>query len=728
MKQKTIIHTALLSPLLFLSSTLLAFTMSGQDTCTVNDLCETAIDFQNVNSDKPFVCVDGCNMNASPEAFNNPCGIGALPTVWYKIITDSYASLMNISVYSIDFESPGITVFQAQPNCDAMVMIPISQSNLPCLVGSNGEVEAMTTDVGGNTIYYIAVSSSDTTGGSFTLCVNTVSNASNCVVDREILVTARSNGGDLAGPFNPGETVSICMNVNSYTAAINGCQWFQGLIPVFGNGWDPSSFDNDNQPHNTTINDEPIGQEGNGVYSTATWDWFTDADYHYDDLFRNVGDFDGNGTVDMCSTLFEADCPNFGGIEGGCCNPCWGSPLGTILPPGWFAYGINGSCPAPGPPIRVDWGDGGHCGGGQGPWQFCFDLKVRDYPQCLEDATSSDLTLAFFTFADGETGAWTGNTSICALDQPAKLKLSVDCRLYTDLGVETVKDRCAGSTLVYTIDEPGIQNWTWTINPAWAVINSAKEGDNGFTIEDDLFSSVSSPVEVIYFFTGYEEGSQNQVVKQVRFNIIPEIKSSLPDIFYPCEKDKDTLVISAAPLSGGLAPYSYLWMPNGETTSFIALYPPFQNTAFSVSIQDSNGCMYQKEMLLKVQPCHLDTIVSEDESNDTLSHDNGPKGNGNFIYPQLHPPTNAYDFENHLKVFPIPATDLIHVEWSSDIDDATTLTVLDTRGQKVHQTILSKTEQDGHKMQLHVRDYSDGVYIVILRTENSILTSRMVKL
>lgn len=88
----------------------------------------------------------------------------------------------------------------------------------------------------------------------------------------------------------------------------------------------------------------------------------------------------------------------------------------------------------------------------------------------------------------------------------------------------------------------------------------------------------------------------------------------------------------------------------------------------------------------------------------------------------------TYEIENDLKVYPIPATDFIHVEWPSDIDDATTLTVLDTRGQKIYQVLLSKTEQDGHKMQLHVRDFAGGVYLVILQTNQSFLTGKMVKL
>lgn len=185
------------------------------------------------------------------------------------------------------------------------------------------------------------------------------------------------------------------MNVNSYTAAGNGCQWFQGLIPVFGNGWDPSSFDGQGMPQNASLNGDVFDPLADGLYGTEVWGWFGDVDYHYNNAFFQIGDFDGNGTVDMCNILYDPDCPNLGGITGGCCGPCWGAPIGDILPPGWFGYGINGTCPQPGPPIRVDWGDGNTCGGGMGPWNFCFDLVVRDYPDCLEDESTMNLELGF---------------------------------------------------------------------------------------------------------------------------------------------------------------------------------------------------------------------------------------------------------------------------------------------------------------------------------------------
>ena len=720
MKQKITLRIAIFSLLLIASSPLLAFT---SDTCTVNDFCQTAIPIENVVPDGEFVCIDGCNLNATPELFNNACHIGDFPTVWYSVFSEG-GTFMNIQVSSSDFESPVITLFQVLTDCNDLVQIPLTTSNVPCLYGFNGVAEALATDIGSNINYVIAVSSLDSPGGSFTLCVNTISITSTCVTDRNITIEARSVGGDLSGPFLPQEKISICMNVNEYTALYNGCQWFQGLVPVFGNGWDPSSFDADGQPLNATINGNPMGVAGNGNYGVSTWDWFTDVDYHFDDPFRQVGDFDGNGTVDMCSTAYDPDCPNVGGLQGGCCNPCWGTPLGTILPNGWFAYGINGSCSTPGPPIRADWGDGNSCGGPMGPWQFCFDLIVRAYPDCQEDPTTSDLSLGFFTFADGETGAWTGSASICALDQPVKRTFPIACRQIMDLGVEHEDDKCAEGIFDYVISYPGIETWTWGISPSWLAQTTPKEGNNGYAIHDSLVNPLSTPLEVTYSFAGYVQDPFNIVMKEVRFILYPEIQSALPNYVYVCERDKDTLIISAEPVTGGLAPFQYLWSPGGDTTTSIAILPPFQSSSFTLHIVDSIGCTYQKEINLKVIPCQLDTIMTDDETNEDHTFDDPPIKIGKITNPSANPTFIA----DKLKVFPLPATDFVQIEWPDDISDATTIDILDTKGSVVHQATLTDQEREMHFIKTNVRHFSDGVYVVILRTSQTVLAAKLVKI
>jgi|WetSurMetagenome_2_1015567.scaffolds.fasta_scaffold44455_1 hypothetical protein len=508
----------LLSLLLFSSANTFGNTAVVQDPCTDNDDCEHAIDIPNVVSGQGYVCVQGCNLFASPEAMDNSCQIGIYPTVWYKLSLDSIADVLNILVSSTEFDQPVISLFKSSNGCNQLDPINYVNGNMSCAIGSNGQVEALGNQVSYNYTYYIAVSSFNSIGGNFDICVSTNSQSSICVIDRNITVVARSNAGPLEGPFDPKEKVSICMNVNQYTSAGNGCQWFQGIVPVFGNGWDPSSFDSIGQPLNATLNGNATGLEGNGLYGTATWDWFDSVGYHHDNPDLTIADLDGNGRLDMCNSKYEMDCPNVG-VLGGSGGPCWDENQGDLLPPGWFAYGINGTCPTPGPPIRVDWGDGNTCGGGMGPWQFCFDLITRDVPDCMGDSTKRNLALGFFTFADGEIGAWTGSSSVCAMDHPVKLSLQAKCGKIAMGNIEPLPPLCSGDTLRYKIEETGVVNWEWNISPFWAVPYLTNHGENGFTIEAPLVNTSDEPVDITGVLIGTYGDSPDIIIRRFQFTL-----------------------------------------------------------------------------------------------------------------------------------------------------------------------------------------------------------------
>jgi hypothetical protein len=552
-----------------------------------NDNCENATVIPNVMSDAPFVCIQSTNLNALPENFNNPCEIGSQPTVWFEVTTDGNATLMNIHVTSAQIMAPTISLFQSVQGCSNLQPVGMTQTNLPCYMGSNGEAEALSTSVGSNQTYYIAIGSLNSNGGAFEICVNTISVSSACVTSRDIEIVARSEGGSLAGPFLPGETVSVCFNVNSFTAASNGCQWFQGIVPIFGNGWDPSSFDGNGQPLEATINGLPIGESGNGLYGTATWDWFTDVGYHHNNPFLQVGDLDGNGTVDMCHLLYSSDCPDFGGLTGGCCGPCWDNP-GDILPPGWFAYGINGTCATPGPPVSVDWGDGNSCGGGMGPWSFCFELTVRDFPDCSEDPTTSDLTLGFFTMADGETGSWGGGASVCALDQPAQITFPMCCG---EAGSEDeiLPDLCGQGIVEIVLEQPGIEFWTWTADAINVTGFSEGEGVSGTLVIDTLLNTGNGPGTVYYFFEGTGTGGCFTFEYSVTVDVFAplDIELILP---HTCDAFPTDYVITSS-VSGGSGDYEYLWIPGQITTPDITIQNPVEGQVYTVIVTDNTGCI-----------------------------------------------------------------------------------------------------------------------------------------
>ncbi len=719
------VHTIVLTGILLLCAVRTHAQRMSVDSCGLNDTCGKAIVFPDVVSDQAFVCIEGCNLNAGSPPFNNYCGIGDFPTVWFEVTSDGSATLMNINVKSDAFDAPTITLFHFLSDCSNLQNIGLTQNQLSCILGSNGEAEAIGSAIGSNEIYYIAVSSFNSLGGHFDICVNTISQGSLCVQGAQIQITARSEGGLLDGPFLPGETVSVCMNVNSYSAAGNGCQWFQGLIPVFGNGWDPSSFDFNQQPKNATVNGHNMGVAGNGLYGTSTWDWFTGIGYHFDNTRLQIGYLDGNVTVEMCNLLYDVDCPDLGGITGGCCGPCWAN-AGDPLPPGWFAYGINGTCPTLGPPPTVDWGDGNTCGGGMGPWHFCFDLQVRNYPDCIIDPSTRDLTLGFFTTADGETGSWTGGESKCALDQPYKLTLPMLCRTVNHLETEELPDACAGSTFHYQIFESGIELWKWNISPYFSVTDTVSQSANGYMIESHLNNPFNHPINVTYTFTGYMHG-QDVVKKEVNFTILPYIIISLPHIISICEDEQGTLVIRADTITGGNNSYSYFWSST-DTTSSINVLPPFHNSHYRLLVTDSIGCTGQAEVEIKLKPCliDIDTTLPNDESNDDPKKEDPPASGGNVVNNHINTRSVSVSDEENIKIYPIPSKDRITVEWPKSLLHPTQIFICDTKGILLRTLIVD--QHAINRMEINISDLTLGVYFLTLQSEHNVKSAQFIKM
>ncbi len=490
------------------------------DPCTDNDVCSTAFLIDGIETDSSFVCMTGCNLNAAPDPSVAGCLMGDFPTVWYKVMTGNEAGVLNLEVTSNHFESPSISLFKGNGDCSQLVQVPLSNGNMSCAIGSFGVVQAIGTSVTPSSTYYIAVSSYLSIGGDFNICASTTKSGSVCVVDRDLEVTARSNGGPLEGPFAPGEKVSFCLNVNQFTAANNGCQWFQGIVPVFGNGWDASSFDGIGQPTNASLNDIANQDSLEGIYGSSRWRWMDNVGYHHTNPRLVIGDFDLNGRVEMCNTIYEMDCPFSAGIIGGCCGPCW-DDQGSVLPSGWFAYGINGSCATPGPPIKVDWGDGNTCGGGMGPWSFCFDLVTRSIPDCMgPDSSKRDLTLGFYTFADGEVGAWTGTESVCALDQPVKISFKTQCGRVTRMPMESLPDVCDGDLFRYQIEEDDINYWEWNISPAKSLPLEIYTGPNGYVIQGVAEHNGTTSEEITGILIGHVKGSEDVIIRQFHFDLV----------------------------------------------------------------------------------------------------------------------------------------------------------------------------------------------------------------
>jgi len=709
---------------------------SIRDTCSVNDLCSAAIEIP-TTSNLGFYCLSGCTIDATPELLNNACGIGYSSTVWYRITTDHFGEVMNIQVKSNTIQRLNISLFLSVNGCNEIEPVGMTSNNIFCVQGYDGSVKAVGTKVMGSSTYFIAITDVEDIGGTFDLCTNTLSFGYDCVKDRNIEITARSSGGPLEGPYLPGERISICFNINSFTAADHDCQWLQGVIPVFGNGWDWHGFDANWQPLNATINGKPMGHIANAMNPSAHWDWFTDVDYHWETPFLQVGDFDNNWNIEICNLFTDPDCPNVGGLHGSGSGPCWGNPLGTILPGAWFAYGVNGSCLTPGPPIRVDRGDGIDCET-MGPWKFCFDLVTRDYPDCLDDKTSTDLTLGFFTTTDAETGAWIGTPVLCN-DLPTYWTPGLNCREYNNnLGTATLDDVCSGDVVSYELNVPGVDYWEWTVTPSINVNDSIFEGDNGHILQSYPDITGGSPVVIKYEAVGRVHNSSDVVYKKIQYRAWPPIQFQLPKVVEICENKPGQVTITPDSLNGGKQPYHYLWNPGNDTLSSLTLNAPFEAGKFEFHVYDDIGCISKDSFEVKLKSCDLDEMYPDPGPNDTIHHQPQLPNEGNFSTPDGWPRiakangTNSPELNSKsdhpiepIQLYPVPGDNKVTLKWTFNLKYDAEIEIFNLQGNSIDK--IQVKLNDGNQRQIEIQSLPAGIYFVCFSNEDFRYILRMVK-
>lgn len=226
--------------------------------------------------------------------------------------------------------------------------------------------------------------------------------ATNCLIDAELTVVNTSLGSPMEGPFVPGEIVTFEFEILNYRADAantgNQCQWLQGVVPVFGNGWDPISFRTDGRPVNRSKPNE-------------NWNWFPEGEVGYNfptnayTIFRDPV-FD---RLAICSGQ-SPDCAGNGITE-----------AETPMPAGWYVTTKDSRAPCDSPGVDPDdsWGIPQECNSNAAHGKFTFSLTVRDFDNPVTgcDATGYvDTRVEIYTFTDGEIGCFVGENVVCAQD------------------------------------------------------------------------------------------------------------------------------------------------------------------------------------------------------------------------------------------------------------------------------------------------------------------------
>lgn len=545
--------------------------------CSENDACSQSENIPNVVSNTSYTCVTGCNTGASPEPSLPGCNMATEEVVWFEFTTDNLATLGSVYINSTEIEAPTIQVFSG--TCGNLTL------TTDCVTGANFFAQVVNFNVNTNTTYYIAVSNSYGDGGNFELCVQTIDDPSSCVLSAEITVENTSLGSPASGPFKPAEEVEFCYRILNYTPIGNNCQWLQGIIPMFGCGWDPISFTANGMPANITTDIEY-------VYG-GTWGWYTDVDYNNNTSTKSVGDFDGDGILDMCHYT-EPNCPNVG------------ITAGQIMPGGWYNWN-----PADGPPSghpNIDYGDGNDCGSElPGPWVVCFVLTAKDIPDCEE---CTDAGVRFYTTSDGETGNWTGGPSICSQDIPQVFNGVVSCcvgPVLVDPLTETICSGATSSLELFSDSDPGV-TYTWTAIPNSNIVG-ASDGSGKF-ITQTLENLTTIPQTQVYEVIPTSADGCPGLPQQVTIIVLPKIEVDAGPDIEGCAQG--TFVLGGNPTaSGGSGSYTYDWGNSAIDNVANPEASPNVTTTYVLTVTDENGCTATDDVTLMINP-RFDVEISGD--------------------------------------------------------------------------------------------------------------------
>ena len=382
--------------------------------CEIADICSEITATQTLQTTPTdLLCgayiinnIESCLTGASPEAESYSCDTESYPTVWLKIETDQFAVQLNTIIQTSGSWQPVWSIYTR--SCDNLLPLqggtrfqPVTCSsensnpnflNVAIPLAPNGEKYQT---------FFVAVSGVGIIDNpNFTLTAYTTAGCSvglgndACTPDATFTIIERSSNRSLDDPeFNQGEEVRLCIDFY-YHPNSAGDDWFHGLIPDFGDGWDMDYFD----PYNVEVS--PVGAF-----------WLSTADGACAPLVTETmpllcSYYDDSGILKLCN------------IKCGVC-PC-SPPLvaGSPLPSGWFwntngGEGCENSC---NPSTRYGV-PGSHNGLNI---EICMDLRTKTFENEIECSQKNNLQISFQTTSDGVSGCWNDPVAECRLDVTQK--------------------------------------------------------------------------------------------------------------------------------------------------------------------------------------------------------------------------------------------------------------------------------------------------------------------
>ena len=372
---------------------------------------------------------------------------------------------------------------------------------------------------------------------------------------------------DAEPPYNPGQTVNFTVTIPPYSQTTT-IQWLQAVIPVFGEGWDPSSFEYFSGP--------PVAH----TVPSGIWDWWDEGEITYNYSSTNYQlYFNELGQLAICHF---SNCPP---ESDGCIS------AGDRLPAGWYAYspGSGPACQNNGNP-NFGWGDGSSP---SNSLTFTFSLTAREFEgaEGCDPTGFKDLGVAIFTMSDQQTGCWqpASGADACRSDRPGIFKAQNKCCQGPEIEYEDTI--CSEGNFSWNIvtnqdaADPDIAIlWQLQVPSGLEVLSGAISGA-GRSLSNTFRNQTGTPLTAIYNILATNSLSCD-IESQVFVTILPELDIALPDPPVLCPGDQ---VVLSPVVSGGTGiGYSYLW--TGGSTGSSLTVSPSSTTTYRVTVTDNLGC------------------------------------------------------------------------------------------------------------------------------------------
>lgn len=344
--------------------------------------------------------------------------------------------------------------------------------------------------------------------------------------------TFTSMGSPLEGPYQPGESITWCLNIDAFNQT--NCNWLHGIVPTFGDGWDPNSFFSSGQPKNIL---SPLIPHTNGF-----WVWFPDNWVSY----KTTSSSKGLGP---------------------------GDPAGA----GWFFQNFAEQSINPFDP-NFTRGDGTMCPPANETWEVCFSIQTKELYDCPDVV---DCSVGFVTFGDGETGS---NPAVgCQFDTRIHYNAILDC--CDGAAIDPISDLyvCNGETINVPITSDGGPNTTYSWEAELFNLSGASNGTGNLIQQTLTINTPGFPSFVNYSVVSSIDGCES-AVETFRV-IISDFNLDLGEDIMLCPGEK--VRIGEFP-NGGASPYVYTW--EHGPVKYRPEVSPSETTTYSVTVTDVFGC------------------------------------------------------------------------------------------------------------------------------------------